>query len=205
MSSHRGRRPLGRLLALGFGLSLLGIGACGNTDGLTVTAEAQASCQGDDPTEAMKMAGPTMLPGRVCGACHRTGGQAQNSPWTVSGTLFASKASGCNSGEGLPGMVVEILYGQDDPNGAYKYSQVQPNGRIKTNSVGNFTSATKFVAPMIARVCETKGTDCSTATRVQTMMQKVGQDPLNPGTTVRVDCNLCHYAGGQALSRIYLP
>ena len=57
MSSHRGRKPLGRLLALGFFVSLLGVGACGNDDGLTVTAEAQASCAGEEPTDAMKMAG----------------------------------------------------------------------------------------------------------------------------------------------------
>ena len=204
MSSHRGRRPLGWLSALGLGLALLGTSACGDTDGLTVPAEAQASCQGEDPTDAMTMATATMLPGRVCGACHSTGGQAKNSPWTVSGTLFANKTSGCNSGEGLPNMVVEILYGQDDPQGAYKYGQVQPKGRLTTNSVGNFYTATKFTAPMIARVCETTGPDCSTAKRVQTMIQKVGQDPAT-GATVRVDCNLCHYAGGQALTRIYLP
>ncbi len=204
MSSHRGRKPLGRLLALGFFVSLLGVGACGNTDGLTVTAEAQASCVGEDPTDAMKMAGATMLPGRVCGACHRTGGQAQNSPWTVSGTVFSAKNSACNSGEGLPSIFVEILYGQDDPMGAYRAGAVQPNGRLKTNSVGNFSTAQKFVAPIRARICETTGADCSSATRVQTMTLKVGADPVT-GATQRVDCNLCHYANGQALTRIYLP
>jgi hypothetical protein len=153
----------------------------------------------------MKMAGATMLPGRVCGACHRTGGQAQNSPWTVSGTVFRSKTSSCNDDTNARGSVwVEILYGQNDPNGGYKYGAIQPNGRLKTNAVGNFFSAQKFVAPMIARLCETTAADCSSVPTALTMMQKVGQDPAT-GATVRVDCNLCHYASGQALGRIYLP
>ncbi len=204
MSSHRGRKPLGRLLALGFCVSLLGVGACGNDDGLTVTAEAQASCVGEEPTEAMKLAGAAMLPGRVCGACHRTGGQAQNSPWTVSGTVFKGANSSCNSTEGLPGVFVEILYGQDDPMGSYRAGALQPNGRLKTNSGGNFYTAQKFVAPIRARICESTGADCSSATRVATMTLKVGADPVT-GATQRVDCNLCHYASGQALTRIYLP
>jgi len=204
MSSHRGRKPLGRLLALGFCVSLLGVGACGNDDGLTVTAEAQASCVGEEPTEAMKLAGAAMLPGRVCGACHRTGGQAQNSPWTVSGTVFKGANSSCNSTEGLPGVFVEILYGQDDPMGSYRAGALQPNGRLKTNSGGNFYTAQNFVAPIRARICESTGADCSSATRVATMTLKVGADPVT-GATQRVDCNLCHYASGQALTRIYLP
>lgn len=204
MSSHRGRKPLGRLLALGFCVSLLGVGACGNDDGLTVTAEAQASCVGEEPTDAMKLAGAAMLPGRVCGACHRTGGQAQNSPWTVSGTVFKGANSSCNSTEGLPGVFVEILYGQDDPMGSYRAGALQPNGRLKTNSGGNFYTAQKFVAPIRARICESTGADCSSATRVATMTLKVGADPVT-GATQRVDCNLCHYASGQALTRIYLP
>ena len=40
--------------------------------------------------------------------------------------------------------------------------------------------------------------DCSSATRVATMTLKVGADPVT-GATQRVDCNLCHYASGQAL------
>lgn len=204
MSSHRGRKPLGRLLALGFCVSLLGVGACGNDDGLTVTAEAQASCVGEEPTEAMKLAGAAMLPGRVCGACHRTGGQAQNSPWTVSGTVFKGANSSCNSTEGLPGVFVEILYGQDDPMGSYRAGALQPNGRLKTNSGGNFYTAQKFVAPICVCICESTGADCSSATRVATMTLKVGADPVT-GATQRVDCNLCHYASGQALTRIYLP
>lgn len=204
MSSHRGRKPLGRLLALGFCVSLLGVGACGNDDGLAVTAEAQASCVGEEPTDAMKLAGAAMLPGRVCGACHRTGGQAQNSPWTVSGTVFKSANSSCNSTDGLSGVFVEILYGQDDPMGSYRAGALQPNGRLKTNSAGNFYTAQKFVAPIRARICESTGADCSSATRVATMTLKVGADPVT-GATQRVDCNLCHYASGQALTRIYLP
>jgi hypothetical protein len=159
---------------------------------------------GEEPTEAMKLAGAAMLPGRVCGACHRTGGQAQNSPWTVSGTVFKGANSSCNSTEGLPGVFVEILYGQDDPMGSYRAGALQPNGRLKTNSGGNFYTAQKFVAPIRARICESTGADCSSATRVATMTLKVGADPVT-GATQRVDCNLCHYASGQALTRIYLP
>ena len=43
MSSHRGESRSGRLLALGFCVSLLGL-ELRNDDGPTVTAEAQASC-----------------------------------------------------------------------------------------------------------------------------------------------------------------
>ena len=203
MSSHRGREPRLLRLALGLGLSVLGIGACSNEDGLTVTPEAQVSCAGEEPSEEMKKAGPTMLPGRVCGACHRAGGQALNSPWQVSGTVYRSKTSACNATETRPPMIVEILYGQHDPKGAYRYGEVQPNGRMRPNSVGNFYSSNKFVAPLVARVCESSGADCSGATNVQTMTMKVGLDP-NSNTFVRVDCNLCHYSGGQAGGRIYL-
>lgn len=202
MSSHRGKQPPRWGLTLG--LALVGLGACDNPDGLTVTAAAQASCTGEEPTEEMKKPGSTMLPGRVCGACHSSGGQAQNSAWTLSGTVYLSKQSKCNSNETRPPMLVEILFGQDDPKGVYKYGEVQPKGRLRPNSVGNFFSADKFIAPLVARVCETSGADCSGATNVQTMTMKVGLDPKTQ-TFVRVDCNLCHYPGGQAGGRIYLP
>ena len=119
--------------------------------------------------------------------------------------MFANKTSGCNSGEGF------AKHGGRDPLRTRR-SRKAPTSTVRSSRkdvndqpVGNFYTATKFTAPMIARVCETTGPDCKgTAKRVQTMIQKVGQDPAT-GATVRVDCNLCHYAGGQALTRIYLP
>ena len=132
-------------------LALLGIGACNNPTGLELTAEAIASCASEEPTDAMKVAAATMLPGRVCGACHRSGGQAANSPWTLAGTLYADGSSPCNN-TGISKATIQVLYTADDPMGRYQKNAVQPGGNLITNEVGNFYTTAQFVSPMRIRV-----------------------------------------------------
>lgn len=204
---HTGQRAAGpgarRMLGLGaLGLLLaLGTASCSQSDGLELIPEAVVSCAGEDPTEEMRVAGATMLPGRVCGACHRTGGPAQNSPWTLSGTVYNSVSSPCNS-DFRPDVTVEILYARDSPTGIYRKNEVQPGGRLKTNASGNFYTSARFIGPMKIRVLEG---DPDNPTKQQIMATEVGYDE-NTGLTTRVDCNYCHYQGGPNGSpgRIYI-
>lgn len=197
-------RDAGRIFAWGVaGLSaLLGLSSCTQSDGLELIAEAQVSCTGEEPTSEMRAAGPTMLPGRVCGACHRTGGPAQNSPWTLSGTVYNSVSSPCNS-DFRQDITVEILYARDSPTGIYRRNDLQPGGRLKTNAVGNFFTSGRFIGPMKIRIIEG---DPDNPTKQQIMATEVGYDE-NTGQTARVDCNFCHYQGGPNGSpgRIYMP
>lgn len=207
MTSQSGISQAGRRLALGGCLfTLLASGACSNPSGLDLVPEAQASCSGEEPSEESRQAGAKMLPGYVCGACHRTGGQATNSPWTLSGTIYGTHSGPCSSG-GLPSVNVQILYAEDDPNGTYRANEVQPNGTIVTNEVGNFYSTGRFVTPFRVRIYEG---DAMNPTKQRLMQTAVGRDP-NTGASVRVDCNFCHYPGSSYLTgfgpnygRIYL-
>jgi hypothetical protein len=181
-------------------LAVVGLGACGNSTGLEVTSEAAVSCPNETPAVGdTSMSGDVMLPGRVCGACHRTGGQAQNSPWTLSGTVYGDPMSMCNTG-GLANATVQVLYTADDPMGRYRKNDVQPGGNIMTNAVGNFYTAGIFVTPMRIRVF-TGPSDQPTKEMFMTTL--VGLDP-NTNQSIRVDCNFCHFAGGMAGARIYL-
>lgn len=207
MTSLSGISQAGRRLALGgCVLALLATGACSTSNGLDLVPEAQASCTGEEPSEASRQAGATMLPGYVCGACHRTGGQATNSPWTLSGTIYGAPSGPCSS-SGLKDVTVEILYAENDPDGAYRANDVQPNGRIVTNDVGNFYSTGRFVTPFRVRVFQGNPEN---PTKQRLMQTAVGRDP-NTGASVRVDCNFCHYPGssyltgfGPGYGRIYL-
>ncbi len=138
-----------------------------------------------------------MLPGRVCGACHRSGGQAQNSPWTLAGTIYPDGAAKCNSA-GLAGATIQVLYTADDPMGRYRKNDVQPGGNIKSNEAGNFYSTGFFVTPMRIRVF-TGTSDLPTKEMFMTTL--VGLDPAT-NQSVRVDCNTCH--GGTSTPRVYL-
>ena len=207
MTSLKCISQAGRGLAIGgILISLLATSGCPQPDGLDLVPEAQASCTGEEPTEESRKAGAAMLPGRVCGACHRTGGQATNSPWTLSGTVYGTPNGPCNS-PGLSGVKIEILYAENDPDGAYRANDVQPNGTISTNEVGNFYSTGRFVTPFRVRVYEG---DPMNPTKQRLMQTSVGRDP-NTGASVRVDCNFCHYPGssylqafGASYGRIYL-
>jgi len=201
MTSRSGIRQT-RLTGVFFGavgLALFGISACDSATGLEVTPEAKASCANEEASAAQQAASADMLPGRVCGACHRAGGQATNSPWTVSGTVYGTPDSACND-PGVSNVFVEVLYGEDDPNGGYQKNETQPNGIIKTTASGNFYTAARFTAPMKIRVFEG---DRNSPTKSIFMQTLVGKDPTT-GLTTRVDCNSCHHSAGIALTRVYL-
>jgi hypothetical protein len=188
---------------IGSALFVLGLSACSDPSGLDLIPAATVSCEGEEPLSAQKLASASMLPGRVCGACHRAGGQAANSPWTVSGTVYATKDGPCNTG-GQAGITVEIAYAKDDPKGQYFVDQVQPGGLLKTNESGNFYSTARFVSPMKVRIFS--GTPENPGRQAQ-MVKLVGIDDSGAPTTV--DCNACHYPNspqlpGNTYGRIYL-
>lgn len=200
MISRSGFSRARRYVPAAFGaacLALCGLGGCNNPTGLELTPEAIASCPGEEATPDQTAAGPTMLPGRVCGACHRSGGQAQNSPWTLAGTIYPDGAAKCNSA-GLAGATIQVLYTADDPMGRYRKNDVQPGGNIKSNEAGNFYSTGFFVTPIRIRVF-TGTSDLPTKEMFMTTL--VGLDPVT-NQSVRVDCNTCH--GGTATPRVYL-
>ncbi len=190
--------------SVGSALLVLGLSACSDPTGLELIPAATVSCEGEEPLSAQKQASASMLPGRVCGACHRAGGQAANSPWTISGTVYGSKDGPCNSG-GLPGITVEIVYAKDDPKGLYRVDELQDGGLLKTNESGNFYSTRRFVSPMKIRIFE--GTRTNPGRQAQ-MIKLVGVDENGAPTTV--DCNACHYPNspqlpGSSYGRIFLP
>ncbi len=177
-------------------LALLGLGGCNEPTGLELTAEAIASCPGEEATETQTQAGATMLPGRVCGACHRSGGQAQNSPWTLAGTIYSDGSAKCNS-PGQAGVTIQVLYTADDPMGRYRKNDVQPGGTLTSNEAGNFYSTGFFVTPLRIRVF-TGPSDQPTKEMYMTTL--VGLDPVTK-QSVRVDCNTCH---NTTTPRVYL-
>lgn len=198
MTSRRGL-----FYSIGSAVLALGLFACSNPSGLELIPAATKSCT-DEPTSSQTAASASMLPGRICGACHRAGGQAANSPWTVSGTVYDTKDGPCNSG-GVAGVTVEITYAQDDPKGQYLVDEVQPGGLLKTNDAGNFYSAARFVSPMKVRIYS--GTPQNPGRQAQ-MNKFVGVDAS--GAAITVDCNACHYPNspdlpGTDFGRIFLP
>lgn len=168
-------------------LLLWGPASCGPPDGANLEAvpEAKAGCE--EATEPLKATNQNMLPGRVCSSCHKAGGQALNSPWTVSGTIYAAKNSPCNTG-GLGGYVVEIL----DEAG-----EVQPNGTLRTNGVGNFWSAFRYTSPLKVRIYNMNTPDKKTE-----MLTPIGRGSTG---NLKVSCNECHQIPGAegAPGRVY--
>lgn len=103
-----------------------------------VGANAVAGCEA--ASAAALVTGDTMLPGRACLNCHKTGGQAAEAPFTVAGTVFAGFGDACDKG-GVAGAKVEIL----NASGSVQLT-------LTTNSVGNFYSSANVTLPLRARV-----------------------------------------------------
>jgi hypothetical protein len=103
-----------------------------------VAANAVAGCEA--ASAASLMTGATMLPGRACQNCHKTGGQAAERVFTVAGTVFAGFGDACDKG-GVSGATVEIL----NASGSVQLT-------LTTNAVGNFYSESAVTLPLRARV-----------------------------------------------------
>lgn len=120
----------------------LALAACGQGgDGHVVNegaAMATANCEASN--ESLRAPSANMLPGRICGNCHRQGGQADHHIWTVSGTVYGSPSASCNTG-GLAGVKVEILR----MNGSVQAT-------LTTNSVGNFFTDQPIEFPLRVRL-----------------------------------------------------
>jgi type 1 fimbria pilin len=127
--------------SLALGLCSLALGACGGK-GITVDLEsvplAKAGCEA--PTMAQLQSDPLMLPGRDCQRCHVPSGQAASVRLTISGTVFRSLSSACNTG-GASGVKVEIL----DAGG-----RVQAT--LTSNAAGNFYTSDPVTFPIRSRV-----------------------------------------------------
>ena len=108
------------LVSVALCAAALGLPSCGPPDGAEVTPEVVAGCE--DATDDLRKTNENMLPGRVCEGCHRAGGQAANSPFTVSGTVFAAQNSGCNAG-GVQGRAKSVYVEVQDAMGV-----TQPTG-----------------------------------------------------------------------------
>lgn len=167
-------------LSLFIGLSgLAGLAGCGDEVNLDAVPEAKASCEA--PTADATREGGTMLPGRNCISCHKTGGQAAEYVWTAAGTVFSKRSVGaaCNTG-GAADVLVEIIDMTD-----------KVLARSTTNSAGNFYfNSSQFSAgntPVRARV--TKGA--------------VTRTMLSP-VSVTGGCAVCHQPGGAAGDRIFI-
>jgi cytochrome c553 len=128
---------------LGLASLALALAACGNPGGGKTVDElaAGAAANCEPSTTALKATGENMLPGRICGNCHRAGGQAANFPWTVSGTIYGSTSASCNTG-GLAGVKVEIFEG----------ASMNAKLTLTTNSAGSFYSSQAVTFPIRARV-----------------------------------------------------
>lgn len=192
------------LFGLVLGLPLLG---CGPPDGAVLVPAAAAGCEA--PTDALSQTNENMFPGRVCTVCHTAGGQATNSPFTVSGTVFSTLNAPCNPGGALKDKNVYVEIFNAD-------GTLQENGRIRVNAIGNFRSSSRYVPPFKVRVAsydvpwETALVNMVTPKelRSQPMLNALGRTDTG---SVKVSCNECHQLPGQALSglpmapgRVYL-
>lgn len=101
-------------------------------------ANAVAGCEAASATALTT--GASMLPGRACINCHKTGGQAAEQPFTVAGTVFAGFGDACDKG-GVAGATVEIL----NASGSVQLT-------LTTNAVGNFYSESMVTFPIRARI-----------------------------------------------------
>lgn len=197
---------LGLGLLLGGAALPLALASCGPPDGAAVTDAARAGCEAE--TQQNVQTNQNMLPGRNCGYCHHAGGQASNSPWTVSGTVFADKASPCNAG-GVAGLVVQVLdLTTLDANGkpvvdANGNALPQDNGTMVTNSVGNFWSAAVYTTPLRMRVFQPDPMYPLDYTHAKKTIEM--QTPQGGMTGARVNCADCHASPPSmgAAGRIY--
>ena len=181
------QRGAGILLAV---LSL-GWPGCAPPDGADLEAAekqrpgTKGGCE--EATPQLLATNVNMLPGRDCGSCHRAGGQATNSPFTIAGTVFADLNAPCNPG-GVPNVHVEIL----DDAGA-----IQENGILPTNSVGNFYSAFRYTTPLQVRVrqysAEGPMKGMGTVLKEAVMVTKQGRGSEG---NVLVNCASCHQFPG---------
>lgn len=124
-------------------LGLCGLlwGGCGSKEifvDLESVPLAKAACEA--PTMAQLRNDALMLPGRNCQSCHLPSGQAASVRFTISGTVFRSLSSSCNTG-GVGDVKVEIL----DASG-----RVQAT--LTSNAAGNFYTAAAVTFPIRARV-----------------------------------------------------
>ena len=126
--------------SVALGICGLALAACGK--GIIVDLEsvplAKAGCE--PPTMGQLMSDPLMLPGRNCQSCHVPSGQAASYRFTISGTIFKSLSSPCNTG-GVSGAKIEIL---------------DMSGRVQTtltsNSAGNFYTSDPITFPVRSRI-----------------------------------------------------
>lgn len=201
---HRGAGILLGVLSLGW-LS------CTPPDGADLEAAereqpgTKAGCE--EATPQLLATNQNMLPGRDCGSCHRAGGQAANSPFTVAGTVFSAKNAPCNPG-GVANVYVEILDDKGD---------LQEQGSLRTNGVGNFYSAARYTTPLQVRVRQydadgpklskdpMSGKQVPTGVILKEAVMMTKQGRGSEGN-VAVNCATCHQFPGliKAEGRIYL-
>lgn len=165
---------MGRTLRL---ILLLGgiLPACAGPVDLDAVRDAVVKCE--PPTAEQLNPTARMLPGRMCQACHRSGGQAGYIPWTASGTVYARADSLCNDG-GLEGVQVDLL---DEKDSVFL--------SLTTNRSGNFFTAEPINVPRF-RVRLSKDGYCQ---------EMIGLQPTG-------SCAGCHYPSTDtnAPGRVYL-
>lgn len=126
------------VLAL-WGLLLAACGGNGIIVDLEKVPTAKAGCE--QPTMDQLLSNPLMLPGRNCQSCHVPSGQAAAYRLIISGTVFKSLSSPCNTG-GVGGARIEILDGET--------SRVQTT--LTSNAAGNFYTTDPITFPFRARI-----------------------------------------------------
>jgi hypothetical protein len=116
---------------------------------LEAVPPAGAGCEA--PAAKDLMTGPEMLPGRVCGDCHKPDGEALTT-FTAAGTVYGARMGACDD-PGLDGVTVEIL----DMDGAVQETMM-------TNAVGNFFTSAPIKLPMRVRLSQAGKTAVMTST-----------------------------------------
>lgn len=84
--------------------------------------------EGDDRNNAF------MAPGQNCMACHKAGGAAQEAPFSVAGTVFASATA--DPGTGLAGVLVILTDANDVET------------TLVSNAAGNFFTGAALALPL---------------------------------------------------------
>lgn len=145
-------------------LAALTIGSVSCTD--PVRDRAIAALGAEDPAVPP---GPDHRPGQPCVLCHSSGGPAEDSPFAVGGTIYATDQPGS---EGAEGLFVQFV---DARGGAPDYAP-------QTSAAGNFFVAEKDW-PQIAFPLRVGLYETERGRPIQVMKSLIGRDG---------SCSSCH-------------
>jgi len=123
--------------------------------------------EGDDTNNAF------MAPGQNCMACHKAGGSAQEAPFSVAGTVFASATA--DPGTGLAGVSVILTDANDVET------------TLVSNAAGNFFTGAALALPLKKAVVLRNGQRTEMAGAPEGACNRCHTQPPTGGASGRIN------------------